>query len=380
MSKTKLLKISSFYPEYLIRLYEKDPQLKEMPYSVQYQKMMEQGIGWADYWKTNLEKTGLFEVELIILNNEFAQKKWAQEHGALYDEKNWLEEIFLHQVKTFSPTIFFANDYVFVDAAMRKKVMRSAPSIKKTVGWDGIGMCDKNRFSGCDIMLTCNPYIESYYSANGYKAFYFPFAFEQSLLSKIDTETKKYDVSFVGSLTLRNNGHHGRLKVLGAVAKEVNVAMWLASFTESKPYLVKNILRKAKAGLWGDIADIVRLWKQNRGTLFGLDMYQALAHSKITLNSHIDSALNYGGNIRLWEATGVGTCLVTDWKENMSDLFVPDEEVVVYKTPEECLDKVKFLLQNPTKREAIAKAGQTRTLTQYSYEKRVQGLIPFLLA
>lgn len=380
MSKTKLLKISSFYPEYLIRLYEKDPQLKEMPYSVQYQKMMEQGIGWADYWKTNLEKTGLFDVELIIINNEFAQKRWATENNVTYRENCWIQDIIMAQTCLFSPTILFANDYVFVNSDLLTSIKAQTPSIKKTIGWDGIGLCDSKRFKACDMMISCGQHFADYYSANGFQSFLLQFAFEQSLLSKIDTETKKYDVSFVGSLTLRNNGHHGRLKVLGAVAKEVNIAMWLASFTESKPYLVKNILRKAKAGLWGDIADIIRLWKQNRGTLFGLDMYQALAHSKITLNSHIDSALNYGGNVRLWEATGVGTCLVTDWKENMSDLFVPDEEVVVYKTPEECLDKVKYLLQNPSKREAIAKAGQKRTLTEYTYEKRIQKLIPFLLS
>ncbi|MFN5886231.1 MAG: glycosyltransferase, partial [Bacteroidota bacterium] len=72
-------------------------------------------------------------------------------------------------------------------------------------------------------------------------------------------------------------------------------------------------------------------------------------------------------------------CLVTDWKQNMDSLFVPDEEVVVYKTPQECADKVQYLLNNPDKMHAIALAGQRRTLNDYTYEKRLADMIPVLL-
>jgi hypothetical protein len=379
VSKVRLFKVASFYPEYLDRLYKLDPGLSDKPYVQQYEKMMEQGIGWADYWKINLEKTGQFLVELVIINNEFAQKKWAHENNVSYNNQNWLEEIFLAQVSAFDPEIFFANDYVYVNAALRKKVKKQCPTIKKVIGWDGIGMCDAKRFEGCDLMLSGGEHFLKYYAANGFKTHLFQFAFEQTILSKIDTAFKKYDISFVGSLTLRNNGHHNRLRVLGEVARKHKVDYWLASFDDNKPYLIKNILLKLKQGKWQDVQDIFHLWRINKGNLFGLEMYQALAYSNITLNSHIDTALNYGGNIRLWEATGVGACLVTDWKQNMDSLFVPDEEVVVYKTPQECADKVQYLLNNPDKMHAIALAGQRRTLNDYTYEKRLADMIPVLL-
>jgi spore maturation protein CgeB len=379
VAKVKLLKVSSFYPEYLTKLYSEDKTLQFQSYQLQYDKMMQQGIGWADYWKINLEKTGLFEVELIIVNNEYSQKKWAEENQFKYDATKWTESIFIEQVRRFEPEILFANDYVFVNAGMIAKLKSTVHSIRKVIGWDGIGMCDRNKYNGYDSLLTCNPYIAKYYNENGLRSGYIQFAFESSLLQKLKLNRSLYDISFVGSLTLRNNGHHNRLKVLGAAAKHFKVDYWLASFDENRPYLLKNIFRKIRSGKWSDATDIIRLWNANKGQLFGMEMYQALADSRITLNSHIDTALNFGGNIRLWEATGVGTCLVTDWKDNLSEIFKPDEEVVVYRSPAECVEKLHYLIQNPEKAKAIAVAGQKRTLSEYTYEKRMKEIIPFLL-
>ena len=43
--------------------------------------------------------------------------------------------------------------------------------------------------------------------------------------------------------------------------------------------------------------------------------------------------------MRLFEATGSGACLVTDWKENLGELFEPDVEVVTYRSVAECVKK-----------------------------------------
>ena len=38
------------------------------------------------------------------------------------------------------------------------------------------------------------------------------------------------------------------------------------------------------------------------------------------------------GNIRLFEATGVGTCILTQHTDDLDSFFKPDEEVAVYRT------------------------------------------------
>ncbi len=57
---------------------------------------------------------------------------------------------------------------------------------------------------------------------------------------------------------------------------------------------------------------------------WGLEMYRKLAKSKIRLNCHEEIAGNYASNMRLYKATGMGACLITDWKENLPNIFEPD--------------------------------------------------------
>src|SRR5205814_3328492 len=68
--------------------------------------------------------------------------------------------------------------------------------------------------------------------------------------------------------------------------------------------------------LWGSRPNTLRasspLHRCYQGEVWGVDMYQVLQRSRITLNSHIDMAGNEAGNVRLFESTGVGTFLLTE--------------------------------------------------------------------
>ena len=101
-------------------------------------------------------------------------------------------------------------------------------------------------------------------------------------------------------------------------------------------------------------------------------MYKILNTSLMTLNHHIDVAGDYAGNGRLFEATGTGTLLVTDWKPNLHKMFEPGKEVVAYRSAEECAEMVRYYLEHDQEREAIARAGQQRTLRDHTYYQRMQ--------
>jgi spore maturation protein CgeB len=106
--------------------------------------------------------------------------------------------------------------------------------------------------------------------------------------------------------------------------------------------------------------------------VYGVDMLQALADSKLTLNAHADTSIRYASNMRLFEATGAGACLLTDWKENIPQLFEPDREIVAYRSRAECIEKIRWLLDHPAEYEAIGKAAQARTLRDHTYAKRAE--------
>jgi spore maturation protein CgeB len=107
-------------------------------------------------------------------------------------------------------------------------------------------------------------------------------------------------------------------------------------------------------------------------------MYRALARSHVTLNRHINVAENYANNMRLYEATGVGTLLITDHKDNLGELFDVGKEVVAYSSPEEAADLMRYYLDHPEEASEIARAGQARTLREHTYQRRMEELVGIL--
>ena len=104
-------------------------------------------------------------------------------------------------------------------------------------------------------------------------------------------------------------------------------------------------------------------------------MYQVLRRSRITLNSHIDMAGREAGNMRLFEATGVGAFLLTDFKDNLHTLFEPDREVGVWRSIDDCLSAIGRYTDDGTARAAIARAGHARTLGQHTYYQRARQIL-----
>lgn len=108
--------------------------------------------------------------------------------------------------------------------------------------------------------------------------------------------------------------------------------------------------------------------------IYGLRMYQTIRDSQVTLNIHADSSDRYASNMRLFEVTGAGGCLLTDWKPNLGEIFQIDEEVVSFRSAGECVEKARWLLEHPVEAAAIARAGQKRTLNEHTYINRAQQL------
>jgi spore maturation protein CgeB len=104
-------------------------------------------------------------------------------------------------------------------------------------------------------------------------------------------------------------------------------------------------------------------------------MYGVLARSRITVNNHLDLAGPHANNLRMYEATGVGTLLLTDAKSDLGELFVPDQEVVAYRDSAECVKLISHYLDHPDERDEIARAGQRRTLEEHNYGRRMAELV-----
>jgi spore maturation protein CgeB len=93
---------------------------------------------------------------------------------------------------------------------------------------------------------------------------------------------------------------------------------------------------------------------------------------------HIGVAGNFAGNMRLFEVTGVGSCLLTDNKKNLADLFDVGNEIVVYDNPQDCIEKAKWLLENEQERKKIAAAGNKKTLEKHTVENRCKLILDII--
>lgn len=109
-----------------------------------------------------------------------------------------------------------------------------------------------------------------------------------------------------------------------------------------------------------------------RKSVSGLEYFDIIRSSRVSFNRHTDSTGFAIGNMRMFEVTGVGSCLLTDTGQNIKDLFEPDIEVLTYETFEEAVEKYRYVTENETEREKIARRGQLRTLKDHTVYNRCQ--------
>ena len=378
MGKVRFLKTTTNYPNYINAFVEKHPEVLTLSYEKAQAAYFADCNSWADYWKINLELTGNFICGEIIENAEFLQKKWAREHGVKFSEDNWKEEILIEQIREFKPDVLFIVDQ-YGNNSLSHKIKQLVPSIKLILGWDGILWHKPQTYDHTDIILTCVPETADFYRGHGKKCYYHKFGFETTVLDRLTKTKKTNDVAFAGSLILNENYHMNRLKLIADLSRKVDLSIYASSLPKNWSFFHRyRLMNTIHNKNYRFALDLQRVGFKNRGEVFGLDMFNVLYNSKIVFNTHGDNSIKTAANMRMTEATGVGSLLLTDWKENLHELFLPDEEVVTYKTVGEAVDKIKMLLKDENLRKKIASNGQKRTLTEYSYKARMQEFANFL--
>lgn len=162
---------------------------------------------------------------------------------------------------------------------------------------------------------------------------------------------KKYDVLFVGSADLR------RIFLLEHIKEYLTVygSRWQRNFPLISTGLKERITDKS---LWGE------------------GLHECLRQSKIVLN--ITRAPFYstetGVNLRIFEALAAGCFLLTDACEEVTELFEVGVEIETYSNATELKHKVQFYLENPEKREAIAKNGHDKLMKMFTWDAKVEEL------
>lgn len=396
----KLFKIAIPFWQHWRQLYSEHPELDSQSWAEQQSTINHNWFGFPHAWKDALAPLG-YDVLEVLANVDLVQKKWATERGFAYDDTTWKYDILKGQILEFQPEILFVADMFQFSPEWIQAVRDSCPSIRLVMGWCGGPWPNDALFNAYDFTLSCVPEIVEILSKEGHRTFHLDHSFDPRILDRIDTtHPPTIDVSFIGNINRNSQFHVARDAILERLVADVSVEIFtLALYADdsfstnarrlAKVQVFQLLQRLKRIGLstqrvehlpfFKSVANLTaaprrainpKLKPFMQPPRFGIPMFQTLRDSRATFNSHIDLSANSASNMRLFEATGVGTCLITDHKANLHKLFEPDRETLTYKSPDECLDKVKWVLANPTSCAEIAQAGQTRTLKDHTLALR----------
>lgn len=395
----RFIRVTSNYPQFIKSFYSKNKQALTLPYEEQHNLLINDSIENASSMVRNLNKISGVTATEIISNAFILQDTWRKENNLSDGISN--QDLVIEQIKQFSPDVVWLDDFALLDNAWKTKLLKEVPSIKLFIGHHcapfNESLIEKLRLF--DFMFTCIPCLKKELEQFGIQTYLLYHGFDDSVLDYIHENNKFPNSEFVfsGSLYSGSGFHKSRVEYIESMLKsgiKIDLYCNLESFkkllTKKLFYYIINILNRLRLNSVIEKISFLnknksfgntpiqfyskKLLKNSKAPVFGKEMYQLLAKSNICFNIHGEVADKCAGNVRLFEATGIGTCLVTDWKENISELFVPEKEIVTYKSVEECIEKVKWLLNNPEERNKIAKAGQLRTLKDHTFKSRAKTL------
>ena len=101
------------------------------------------------------------------------------------------------------------------------------------------------------------------------------------------------------------------------------------------------------------------------------------AGTKINLNIAL-KGIKGGTTQRIMDIMGAGGFVLTNYCEETAELFEEDKEIVMFRTPEELIQKVDYYLEHEEEREQIARAGHEKAMNDYTYEKKIKRLLDWV--
>jgi hypothetical protein len=344
----RILIADTCYGEFLDAHYRSQPGLADAPYAEQWQALMATHFGTADAYSYNLARIGI-DAHEVVVNAQPLQRAWAREHGTT----NAGDELVLEQARTLEADVVYVQNLgALADATL--DAIRAQGRL--LVGQIASAPPPPARLRRFDLVLTSFPHYVERFRALGVDSEYFRIGFDDRILDDLGDVGARHEIVFVGAL---NRLRHRRgSTTFDRAARRLPLELWGHDLRGWPP--------------WS------RLRRRYRGQAWGLDMYRLLRGARITLNRHIAEAEGHANNMRLFEATGVGSLLLTDEGSNLAELFEPGREVVTYGDVDELVEKARHYLAHEDERSAVAAAGQARTLRDHTYEIRMRELADIL--
>ena len=147
-----------------------------------------------------------------------------------------------------------------------------------------------------------------------------------------------------------------RIETLNALAKE---GLKMTLYTRSDTSELKGVQVRGGVETHTEMPKIFRL-------------------SKINLNMTI-RPIETGLPLRIFDIMGCRGFVLTNYQEEIADLFVPGEEIEFYSDREELIEKCRYYLAHDDIREKIAENGYRKVRENYTYTHRIMTMLRAVL-
>ncbi|HEY9851384.1 MAG TPA: glycosyltransferase [Leptolyngbyaceae cyanobacterium] len=356
---------------------------------------------WEKYFKRGIEEAGheWFEVEGV----DWAEGLVYLEEKALNQWKEYAWNLTISQIKKLhqAESIDILISYLFPT-----QVEPSAISEIQSLGIPCVNFfCDNVReFTSIPKSFYCFDlhWVPEYKALNMYKQAGLNFVNAPMPVwippnQKTYNHPENYGVSFIGSRDAQREALLAKALSLGAVI-DIRGPGWSSSKEINSSLLTK------KQNLWNSAIEqkkilsekglLFLLWKITyklrptvpdnlfedfiRETVFGTKYVEVTQQSMITLGVNRYPSYRYPffkpdtySRLRDIEAPMMGACYLTEWTEGLEQLYDLHEEIEVYRTAEEMVDKIRRLQSQPEKRKRMRYQCQKRALTEHTIAKSI---------
>lgn len=364
----KFLQVHTFYSQYLDGFYQRSPELKEAGFSTQINALVRDAFSGIHIFAPYMSEYG-YEPQFIVANNMPSQVKWLLEHGIYELEKSdkLMQDIVRIQVETIKPDVLYLSDPISFDSNFVRSLTWQ-PTV--VLGWRAANIPSGIDWSSFDIMFSSLSSLRKIALELGARSaeHFFP-GYPTWINQLIEGVAPIYDVVFSGSWT--TSQHPKRNKYITYLANAASDP--LDGFTCG--FYIN--------GVQSELPPEVQRF--NLGERFGVSMHAALRTGKIVVDARgileyrnpstgvvTDLAGRETANMRIFEATGSGCFLLAENYDNIKEYFTPGLEIETFCDEREMIDKIRYYLEHPLEREAIARRGQERCLRDYSMDRRAE--------
>lgn len=380
---------------------------KNITDSVSYEEAMKSmwrgGMLYPSGFCRQMNALGI-EAHDIVPDFPFLQTLWKNQYG-LHNG----EDIVIAQIQHYRPDVIYFQELDVMSHAFRKSLKSQFPFVKIITGFKGFPPRMFSDYTDLDHIFISYPYFQKAWQDIGVPVTILPHCFDPGSNVSTEETPKQHNFTFVGSTGFGNLAQEGRYNDLRELLTQTPLEVWGKERSINKTYLItkglalsishllpRNALyyirsllssRFTKLDLFLRDSLLVKdkliqafdwyIFKPPLKKLFpkkfhdpvvGQEYLSVLSASKISFNRHTDEKWE-GGNIRTFEATGSGACLLTDDRDNLNALF-RDDEIVRYVSIEDAVDKITYLLAHPDETARIAARGRIRTLRDHTTQNR----------